>query len=99
MMAASTRSLRILLVDDEPGSRFGIRDFLESRSFAVDESASLQSGLQAFAAAPPDAAVIDYRLPDGNALEALPKLRAIDPTVPIIVLTGYGSIELAVTAM
>jgi DNA-binding NtrC family response regulator len=43
--------------------------------------------------------VIDYRLPDGTALDALPKLKAIDPSVPIIVLTGHGSVELAVEAM
>ena len=44
----------------------------------------------------PDVAVMDQYLPDGNALDLLPKLKAIDPQVPVIILTGYGSIDMAV---
>jgi DNA-binding NtrC family response regulator len=40
--------------------------------------------------------VLDFRLPDGDALELIPRLRAADPDVPLIVLTGHGSIDLAV---
>jgi DNA-binding NtrC family response regulator len=47
----------------------------------------------------PDAAIIDYLLPDGTALNLLPRLKAIDPAVPLIILTGHGSIDLAVRAM
>jgi DNA-binding NtrC family response regulator len=89
----------VLLVEDEAGSRFGMKDYLENHSFVVKESPNLHGGYYAFRDSPPDAAVIDYRLPDGNALDALPKLRQIDPNVPIIVLTGHGSIDLAVDAM
>jgi DNA-binding NtrC family response regulator len=46
-----------------------------------------------------DLVTLDYSLPDGNALELLPKLKAIDPRVPIILLTGHASIELAVRAI
>jgi DNA-binding NtrC family response regulator len=42
---------------------------------------------------------MDYQLPDGNSLELLPKLRALDPGVPLIFLTGHGSIDLAVRAI
>jgi DNA-binding NtrC family response regulator len=90
---------RVLVIDDEPSARFGIREFLESQSFAVEECATLDRGLAVMREQRLDAAVIDYRLPDGNALEALPKLRQIDPNVPIIVLTGYASIDLAVQAI
>jgi DNA-binding NtrC family response regulator len=44
-------------------------------------------------------AVIDYLLPDGTALDILPRLKAIDPGVPLIILTGHGSIDLAVRAI
>jgi DNA-binding NtrC family response regulator len=43
--------------------------------------------------------IADYSLPDGNALELLPRLHALDAEVPFIVLTGFGSIELAVEAI
>jgi DNA-binding NtrC family response regulator len=44
----------------------------------------------------PDVAVLDYSLPDGNVSDLLPRLKALDANIPIIVLTGYGSIDLAV---
>jgi DNA-binding NtrC family response regulator len=46
-----------------------------------------------------DAVTLDYSLPDGNAIELLPKLKAIDSGVPIILLTGHASIELAVRSI
>jgi DNA-binding NtrC family response regulator len=90
---------RILLVDDEPGLRFGVRTFLTVSGFDVDEASSLAEAQEQFRTTRPDAAVIDYKLPDGTALELLPRLKELDPTVPIILLTAHGSIELAVRAV
>lgn len=92
-------SNRILLVDDEPGVRFGIRDFLESQGFQVDEADSCAAALEAFQTRRPEAVVVDYALPDGNALDLLHRLLDIDPLLPIVILTGHGSIELAVRSM
>jgi DNA-binding NtrC family response regulator len=47
----------------------------------------------------PDVAVMDYLLPDGTALDLLPRLKTIDPGVSLIILTGHGSIDLAVRAI
>jgi DNA-binding NtrC family response regulator len=90
---------RILVVDDEPAVRFGLRDFLETHGYEVHEAESCRQALEVFAAVNPDAALIDYRLGDGDALTLLPRLREIDPNVPLIVLTAYGSIDLAVRAI
>jgi len=90
---------RILLVDDEPGVRFGMRDFLEAEGFDVDEADSCAAALEAVHTSRPDAAVVDYALPDGNALVLLHRLREIDPLLPVVILTGHGSIELAVRSM
>lgn len=90
---------RILIVDDEAGIRFGIRDFLESHGYEVDEAPSCQAAEQSFRSARPDVAIVDYMLPDGNALNLLPRLRAIDPGIPLIILTGNASIDLAVRAI
>jgi DNA-binding NtrC family response regulator len=65
----------------------------------VDDVDSLRAAIESFQAARPDAAVLDYALPDGTALDLLPRLRALDPTVPLVVLTGHGSIDLAVQAV
>lgn len=91
--------MHVLVVDDEVGIRFGIRDFLEAHGYTVTEAESCAAGLTAFQRERPDAAVLDYRLTDGTSLEMIPQLRAIDPTVPLIVLTAHGSIDLAVRAI
>jgi DNA-binding NtrC family response regulator len=90
---------RILVVDDEAGVRFGIRDFLEANRYEVIEAGSCQEAEQLFSTSGPDAALLDYRLPDGSALELLPRLKKLNPNVPVIILTAYGSIELAVRAI
>jgi DNA-binding NtrC family response regulator len=90
---------KVLVADDEAGARFGIRDFLELQGYEVDEADSCRETLEIFQTPRPDAAVIDYMLPDGNALDLLPRLKEIDATAPLIVLTAYGSIELAVRAV
>jgi DNA-binding NtrC family response regulator len=90
---------RLLLVDDDASSRFALREYFELRGFQVDEADSLRAALASFQASRPDAAVLDHSLPDGTALDLLPRLRALDPGVPLIVLTGHGSIDLAVQAV
>jgi DNA-binding NtrC family response regulator len=87
---------RVLVVDDEPGIRFGIRDYLEQRGFIVAEAEDCRSARDVFQAERPDAVVLDYALPDGNALDLVAPLREIDPFVSLIVLTAHGSIDLAV---
>ncbi|MBA3439588.1 MAG: response regulator, partial [Pyrinomonadaceae bacterium] len=90
---------RILIVDDEAGIRFGIRDFLESHGYEVDEAPSCQAAEQSIRHARPDVAIGDYALPDGNALDLMPRLRAIEAGIPLIILTGNASINLAVRAI
>ena len=90
---------RILIVDDEPGIRFGVRDFLESEGLEVDEADSVASAERRVREARPDAVVLDHMLPDGTALDLLPRLREQDSSLPIVVLTGHASIDLAVRAV
>ncbi|AGC45008.1 sigma-54 dependent DNA-binding response regulator [Myxococcus stipitatus DSM 14675] len=90
---------RILLVDDEPGVRLGMRGYLSAHHFDVDEAQSIAEAQEVFRTHRPDVAVVDYRLTDGTALELLPRLKEIDAAVPLVVLTGHGSIELAVQAV
>ena len=47
----------------------------------------------------PDLVLIDQCLPDGDGMDVVPQLRRIDPDIPIILLTGHGSTELAVDAL
>jgi DNA-binding NtrC family response regulator len=90
---------RILVVDDERAIRFAIRDFLEGRGWEVDEAASCEEAQSLFRSGRPDVTVVDYLLPDGNALDLLPRLKAINPAIPLVILTAHGSIDLAVRAV
>jgi DNA-binding NtrC family response regulator len=89
----------ILVVDDEAAIRFGVGQFLSAKGFVVREAGTTADALTIVETARPDALVIDYRLPDGNALAIIPRVRAIDPHVFIVLLTAHGSIELAVEAV
>jgi DNA-binding NtrC family response regulator len=90
---------KILIVDDEAELRDAIADFLKQRGFEVIEAASCKSALYEFRRNKPDAVVLDYSLPDGTALDVLRQLQSTDSTVPMVILTGHGSIDLAVTAI
>ncbi|MGE5327004.1 MAG: sigma-54-dependent transcriptional regulator [Deltaproteobacteria bacterium] len=90
---------QILLVDDEPQLRFTIRKFLETRGYGILEADSCQSAIETCRNARPDAMVLDYNLPDGDALGLLPSLQEIQPEIPILILTAHATVDLAVRAM
>ena len=90
---------RVLVLEDDATIRFAIRDFLELHHYEVVEAEGCRQALVAFPQCRPDIVITDYMLADGNALELLPQLKAIDNDIPVVVLTGHGSIELAVRAI
>jgi DNA-binding NtrC family response regulator len=90
---------KVLIVDDEAGLRIAITEFLAQQKFIVAEADSCKTAVSEFRRVRPDCVVLDYSLPDGNALDVLRQCQAIDATVPIIILTGHGSIDVAVTAV
>src|SRR4029077_20980699 len=86
-------------VDDEPGVRFGIRDFLEQQGYEIEEAESCDDAQHLFRTPRPDIVIAAYMLPDGTALDLLPRLKEIDSDIPLLVLTAHGSIDLAVRAI
>jgi DNA-binding NtrC family response regulator len=89
---------RILFAEDES---FGeaVQTFLEVNGFEVSWQESAAAVLKTAEAFTPDLILLDYSLPDGNALELIPRLKALHPNCASIILTGRGSIELAVECM
>ncbi len=90
---------KVLLVDDDVSIRAALSEFLQSTDYEITEVGSCEAAQEAFRTFRPDAAIMDYSLPDGTALDLLPTLKALYPSVPLILLTGQGSIELAVRAV
>src|SRR6476620_3891280 len=77
----------------------GIRDFLEFQGYEIEEAESCHGARHIFSTARPDVVIADYMLPDGTALDLIPRLKEIDSEIPLLVLTGHGSIDLAVKAI
>jgi len=92
-------SKRILVVDDDELVREALSDALRSQGYDVSEASRLDLGLKLLVVEGCDAAIVDYLLPDGTALELIPRLKAIDASLPVMVMTGHGTIDLAVKAI
>ena len=90
---------RVLIVEDEETIRQAIASFLEAKGFETVTAADCQEAERCVRSLRPDVAVLDYNLPDGNALDLMSRLRSADASLPFIVLTGFGSIDLAVQAV
>jgi DNA-binding NtrC family response regulator len=89
----------VLLVEDQDPLRLAMREYLDARGFEVVEAASCEQARRIFADTHPAVGVLDYHLPDGTALDILRDFKRSDPFVPLIILTAYGSIDLAVDAI
>lgn len=89
----------LLLVDDDKPFLTRLERAMEKRGFAVTSADSVSGGISAVRANPPAYAVIDLRLEDGNGLEVVSALHETRPDARVVVLTGYGNIATAVTAV
>ncbi len=90
---------KILVIEDDLTVRGVLQEYLRGAGWAVDVAGSCAEAHEVFQRQRPDLAVIDYQLPDGTALSLLPQLRSADPSLAVVILTGFGSIELAVRAI
>jgi DNA-binding NtrC family response regulator len=90
---------RILVVEDDPAQRLSMGRYLTAKGFDLSEGATCQAAEAEFRSRQPDVMLTDYQLPDGTGLELLARVRRIDPTVPVVMLTGHGTIGLAVQAI
>src|SRR5580700_12111679 len=89
----------IVIGEDDQAIRSALSEFLESLDYEVIPTANCAGIREAFRNSSPDAAILDYSLPDGTALDLLPHLKQSHPSVPLILLTGNGSVALAVQAI
>jgi two-component system response regulator RegA len=89
----------LLIVDDDKPFLSRLARAMETRGFVVTCAQSVAEGLVAIAKGAPAFAVIDMRLMDGNGLDVISELKAKRPDARAIILTGYGNIVTAVTAV
>ena len=89
----------LLLVDDDRPFLNRLGRAMESRGFAVTAVQTVREGMMHAKNNTPDYAVVDMRLEDGNGLDVVGVLREINADTRAIVLTGYGNIATAVSAV
>lgn len=88
----------VLVIDDERGPRESLRMVLkyDYEVFAADR---VDGGIELLREKKPDLVIMDIRMPEKSGIEGLQEIRAIDPNVSIIMLTGYGDLETAQKAI
>src|SRR5262245_52729155 len=96
---SSASPVHVLVVDDDDAVRRGVREYLEAVGYQVSEAGTCDAAREVFRSTRLDIALIDYSLPDGNAIQLLKAFKALDRDVPVLVLTAHGSIDLAVRAI
>ncbi len=89
---------RILVVDDEPSIAEALQLVLEGDGHQVGTATSASECLEAITRRPFDLVLLDLMLPDRNGLEVLKDIGRVDRTIPVVMLTAYGSINSAVEA-
>lgn len=89
----------LLIIEDEAILAKNIRIYFERAGYDVRTADSAEDGLRQLDLFKPDVVVLDYQLPGMDGIEMLTTLRSADPTLKVIMLTGQGSVDLAVQAM
>lgn len=98
---AATGARRALVVDDELLIRWSLAETLSDRGFTVAEAEDGKGAVRALiaGAAPPELVLLDFRLPDSNDLTLLSRIISLVPNGRVILMTAYGTPELATAAL
>ncbi|HUN90405.1 MAG TPA: sigma-54 dependent transcriptional regulator [Terriglobales bacterium] len=97
--AEGVASPSILIIDDETAIRESLQTLLEMEDYRVATAETAEEGLNRIAEIPFDLILLDLALPDRNGLDVLRDLRERDPSLAVILITAYGTVENAVLAM
>ena len=89
----------ILIVDDEKAIRQSVRDILMDEGYEVSAAEGGTEALKHMKDALPDLVLLDVWMPGMDGLEALKRMRDIAPRLPVIVMSGHGTIDTAVKAV
>lgn len=90
------KKAKVLVVDDDSLVLSAVTGLLQLEGYSVVQCSDLASAYRQLEVDPPDLAVIDFHLPDGDALQFLSAAKNLSPITRCIVLTGHGTIDLAV---
>jgi two-component system, NtrC family, response regulator AtoC len=90
---------RVLVCDDEMLIRLWLVEHLADAGLRTEGLENAGELIAALEREPADLILLDLRLPDGDGMDVLERVKAIDPTVPVIMMTAYGEVETAIAAV
>jgi two-component system, NtrC family, response regulator AtoC len=88
----------ILIIDDDDSLRKSFHKLLSEEGYTANGAASGEAGLEIVRNQTPDLVIVDVRLPGMNGLETFEAIHALEPKVPVIIMTAYGTTETAIQA-
>jgi len=97
--AQMSKAMKIAIVDDERDMRQSISQWLALSGFDTETFASAEDALKGLSADYPGIVVSDIKMPGMDGMQLLRKLRSVDSTLPVIMITGHGDVPMAVEAM
>ena len=89
----------VLIVDDEKLIRWSMKQKLESWNYQVSEAEDIQEALRKIGQELPDLVTLDIKLPDGSGIELLKEIKESHPALPVIMITAFGVVDVAVQAL
>ncbi len=89
----------ILIIDDDDQLRKSFQKLLSEEGYATDSAASGENGIQKVKNRPPDLVILDMRLPGKNGLETFRAIHAMEPKLPVIIMTAFGTTHHAIEAI
>ncbi len=89
---------RILIIDDDDALRKSFHKLLTEEGYDIESAASGEAGLKCLSRVMPDLVIADMRLPGMNGFEIFKAVHKIEPRLPVIIMTAYGSTETAIEA-
>ncbi|MBY0458198.1 MAG: sigma-54 dependent transcriptional regulator, partial [Gemmataceae bacterium] len=89
----------LLLIDDEPAIRHALAKAFHPPEYRTVVAGTAAEGLERLLADRPDVVVLDVHLPDADGLQAFDRVKAADARVPVVLVTGHGTTDLAIEAM
>ena len=96
---ARARGAAVLVADDEAAIRDALRLVLEHEGYRVSEAPDGEQAVRFVESGHPDAVLLDIRMPHMDGLAALERIRAAAPDLPVLMISGHGTIETAVRAL
>jgi len=95
----SPKTTKILIVDDDPGHLVSVKTIIRSWGYMVETADDGDVALDMVKSESMDLILMDVRMATMSGIEALKQIKAYNPTIPVIIMTAYSSVDTAVEAL